>query len=238
MRKNRARQLFSFVTIGTLVVGLCWLRRRVDRPTIQRRFWNPVYDHLAGLYDAVDWLTFNTTQRFRQRVLPYLPAPGGRLLEVGFGTGRLHVELASLYEMAGVDLAPGMVRITRNRLASKGLQSDLRQGSVYSLPWPSDSFDAVLSTFAFSAFADAESALDEMIRVTRPGGRLIILDAGEARNGNLLAHGLAILWQWLGDYMRDEVPLMQARGLSVLREEFGPGGCIHLVVGICPGVSV
>jgi hypothetical protein len=99
-------------------------------------------------------------------------------------------------------------------------------------------FDAVASTFAFSAFSDAGTALDEMIRVVKPGGRVIIVDAGEASDGNIVAHLLARAWVLLGDYMRDEVPLMEARGLTVEREEYGPWGSIHVVVGTRPGGSV
>ena len=71
------------------VLALNRFRRGVDRGTIQRRFWNPVYDRLATWYDAVDWLTFNTTHRLRLPVLRHLPPPGSRVLEIGFGSGKL-----------------------------------------------------------------------------------------------------------------------------------------------------
>jgi ubiquinone/menaquinone biosynthesis C-methylase UbiE len=204
------------------------------REKIQRHFWAPVYDRLAKLYDAVDWFTGNTTHRLRKRALRYLPPPGSHLLEVGFGSGRLHLELAERYAMAGLDRAPGMARLTKRRLAAHDRWSSLCIGSAYALPWPDGRFDAVLSTFAFSAFPDADRALDEMVRVIRPGGKVVIVDAGEAADGNLFARLLARLWELFGDYMRDEVPLMEARGLAVEREEYGPGGCVHVVVGTRP----
>ncbi len=204
------------------------------REKLQRRFWAPVYDRLAWLYDGVDWFTANTTHRLRRRALRYLPPAGSRLLEIGFGSGRLHLELAERYKMSGLDLAPGMVRLTKRRLAACGRESDLCIGSAYGLPWPDGTFDAVLSTFAFSAFPDADRALDEMARVTRPGGQVIIVDAGEASNGNFFAHLLARLWEAFGDFMRDEIPLMEVRGLVVEREEYGPWRCVHVVVGTRP----
>jgi methyltransferase OMS1 len=100
--------------------------------------------------------------------------------------------------------------------------------------WPDACFDAVISTFVFSAFLDADRALDEMVRVTKPGGKVIIVDAGEALDGNRMAHWLARLWEKMGDYIRDEAPLMQARGLSVQRQDHGPWGCVHVVVGTRP----
>jgi ubiquinone/menaquinone biosynthesis C-methylase UbiE len=204
------------------------------REEIQRHFWAPVYDRLAGLYDAVDWFTANTTHRLRKRGLRHLPPPGSRLLEIGFGSGRLHIELVERYEMAGLDRAPGMVRLTKRRLAARGRESNLCVGSAYALPWPDGHFDAVLSTFAFSAFPEADRALDEMVRVIKPGGKVIIVDAGEASDGNFFARFLAWLWGAFGDYMRDEVPLMEARGLAVEREEYGPWRCVHAVTGTRP----
>ncbi len=201
---------------------------------LQRHFWDPFYDRLSILYDAVDWFTGNATHHLRLRAWPYLPPAGSRVLEIGFGSGRLHVQLAESFEMSGLDLAPGMARLTKRRLAARALASTLCRGSVYALPWPDGHFDAVISTFAFSAFTDAERALDEMVRVIRPGGKVIVVDAGEASDGNAMAHFLAALWEWSGDYMRDEAPLLQARGLSVERQEYGPWGCVHVVVGTAP----
>jgi len=204
---------------------------------IQQRFWGPVYDRLAGLYDAVDWLTGNAAHRLRLHALPYLPPADSRLLEIGFGSGRLHLELAPEYQLAGLDRAFGMARLTKHRLSARGLESHLCAGSVYALPWPNDHFDAVISTFAFSAFPDAGGALDEMIRVTRPGGKVIIVDAGEAADGNAAAHLLANAWEAMGDYMRDEAALMVSRGLAVEREEYGPWRCVHVVVGTLPNAQ-
>lgn len=202
---------------------------------LQRRFWDPFYDRWAGFYDVlVNWLTLGVTQRLRRRALAYLPAEGDRVLEIGFGSGRLHHELAERYELAGLDLAPGMAHRPRRRLTRHDLHSALCVANAYAIPWPEESFDAVLSTFAFSAIPDGGRALDEMIRVTRPGGRVIIVDAGEAPNGNLPAHLLASLWAALGDFIRDEVPLMEARGLTVERAAYGPWGCVHVVVGQRP----
>jgi ubiquinone/menaquinone biosynthesis C-methylase UbiE len=195
--------------------------------------WRWIYDRLAGLYDAVDWLTANTTHRYRRRALPYLPARAdARVLEIGPGTGKFHVELAQRYAAtAAIDLAYGMMRQTHHRLDHHGLGATLCQGTVEALPWPDDQFDAVVSTFVLSAVPDLERAMDEMVRVLRPGGTVVVVDAGESEDGTWFAHVLARLWAAIGDYIRDEVPLMEARGLDVTREEFGPGGCVHVVAG-------
>ncbi|MBN2393372.1 MAG: methyltransferase domain-containing protein [Anaerolineae bacterium] len=235
--KNHNRSRRWVIGLGglTLVTGLLvYLRRRTDKVTLQRHFWDVIYDRLATLYDSVDWFTGGMTHRLRQPALRYLPPEGSRLLEIGFGSGRLHVELAERYSMAGLDRAPGMVRLTERRLAARGLTSELQVGDATALPWAEATFDAVLSTFAFSAFPDPDAALAEMVRVVKPGGVIIIVDAGEAQDGNAMAHFLAQLWAAFGDYMRDEVPLMEAQGLTVTREDYGPWGCVHVTVGKKP----
>jgi demethylmenaquinone methyltransferase/2-methoxy-6-polyprenyl-1,4-benzoquinol methylase len=198
--------------------------------------WQWIYDRLARAYDAVDWLTANTTHRYRRHALPYLPnRREARVLEVGAGTGKLHIELAQRYvSTAAVDLAFGMARLTHDRLIERDLRSAVCQSNVYALPWPDNSFDAVVSTFVLSAVPDLGRAMDEMVRVTRPGGAVVVVDAGESEDGTWFAHALARLWEAIGDYMRDEGPEMEARGLDVTREEFGPGGCVHVVAGTLP----
>jgi ubiquinone/menaquinone biosynthesis C-methylase UbiE len=201
------------------------------RAAIQRIFWNPVYDRFAGLYDSVDWFTGGYTHALRQRVFDFLPTAPAHILEVGMGTGRLHAELAQRYDMAGLDMASGMVLQTQERLAQRGRASGLTVGSVYAMPWLDGLFDVVLSTFAFSAFVDAPAALREMVRVMKPGGSVIIVDAGDALDGNRMAWALARSWEAMGDFMRDERPLMEGLGLEVQREDYGPWGCVHIVVG-------
>ena len=231
----RCRWIAGFGGVALVAGLLIWLRCRAGKATIQRRFWDVVYDRLALLYDGVDWFTGNTTHHLRRHALPHLPPEGSRVLEIGFGSGKLHAELAERYAMAGLDRAPGMVRLTQRRLVSRGLTSELHAGDVTALPWGDATFDAVLLTFAFSAFPDAETALDEIVRVIKPGGKLIIVDAGEALDGNAMARFLAQLWSALGDYMRDEVPLMKARGLTATREDYGPWNCVHVTVGTKAG---
>lgn len=241
MKRRAPHQRWLVALILGLAAG--WLlyrlrRHKPDNRTRQYRFWETFYDRYAALYDAVDWLTGNTTHRLRRRVLKFLPSPGTRVLEIGCGSGKLHVELAATYTLAGLDLAQGMINLTQRRLDAQGLTSDLRQGDAAALPWLDSSFDAVFSTFAFSALADQERALDEMVRVLKPGGRLIIADGGPALDNNRIAAFFARLWESLGPTMRDERPLLEARGLITFREDYGPWHTVHVTVGLKPPFSV
>jgi ubiquinone/menaquinone biosynthesis C-methylase UbiE len=221
---------------AALGLGVTWLLSRKDvRIWIQHHFWDRFYDRGSEIYEAMVRLSMGWWERLQGEALNWLPPEGARILEVGFGTGRLHVELARRYRTAGIDLAPGMVAYTQKRLARKGLESELVRGSAAAMPWANATFDAVVSTFAFSAMPDAEAVVAEMGRVVKSGGRVIIVDAGDALDGNWVAWALARLWAAGGDFMRDERPYMQAAGLAhIMREDYGPFNSVHVTVGTKP----
>jgi len=201
------------------------------------RFFNSVfYDALAPLYNSMDWLTFGAWWRLVRRALEHVPS-GGRVLEVGFGPGKLHVELARQAECCvGLDLAWGMCRFTQRRLRRLGLPSRITQGSAFELPYPSITFDMVVSTFAVSGLPNATDVLREMARVTNVGGRVVLVDIGLPGDNNRAGTFWARLWERMGDFLYDQPTMMQTVGLEITHfEEFGAGNHIRAVVGTRKG---
>ena len=98
--------------------------------------------------------------------------PGIKLLDVGCGTG-LATYLAARCgaTVAGLDAAEASVAIARERMP----EGDFRVGEMEKLPWPDGSFDAVTGFNSFQFAADPANALREAARVTRPGGRVLML---------------------------------------------------------------
>jgi demethylmenaquinone methyltransferase/2-methoxy-6-polyprenyl-1,4-benzoquinol methylase len=115
------------------------------------------YDRFAGRPDTAAL----------QRLLA-LP-PGGRLLDLGGGTGRISQTFADA-QIVLCDLAPGMLQEARK----KGLLAC--QGPAEALPFADAAFDAVLVVDAFHHFADQRRAVGEMLRVLRPAGRMVIVE--------------------------------------------------------------
>jgi ubiquinone/menaquinone biosynthesis C-methylase UbiE len=111
---------------------------------------------------------------YKRRVGELLePVAGGRYLDVGAGTGAEALALASRFavDVVGIDVSNAMVDEARRR----GLR-DAVVASAEALPFEDASFDGCWADRVFQHLADPEAALREMVRVTRPGGRLVVAD--------------------------------------------------------------
>ncbi|GIH24467.1 hypothetical protein Aph01nite_27770 [Acrocarpospora phusangensis] len=114
----------------------------------------------------------------RQREVAELLAHGrdDRVLEVGYGPGKLIALLASAGTVYGVDPSAEMrVQATaRNRKKARTGQVDLRLGTADATGFPDGYFDGVISVNNVALWPDLEAGLRELHRVTRPGGRLVV----------------------------------------------------------------
>ena len=106
-------------------------------------------------------------------------ASGERILDVGVGPGLLAREMAEIVgpkgRLAGIDQSADMLSVTRRRCQDL-LHATFEQADATLLPYPDESFDAVVSTQVYEYVPDMETALSEAARVLRPGGRIQILD--------------------------------------------------------------
>jgi phosphatidylethanolamine/phosphatidyl-N-methylethanolamine N-methyltransferase len=148
---------------------------------VENDFVAGVYEKLASVYD----LAFGPAlQPGRVRALRQMDIqPGERVLEVGVGTG---INL-SLYpktcRMTGIDFSSSMLEKARERVARGGLrQMRLLQMDAADLKFADDSFDIVYAPYVISVVSDPVKVAQEMRRVCRPGGRIIILNHFISRN--------------------------------------------------------
>ena len=129
--------------------------------------------------------------------------PGYRVLDVAYGTGVLAREAASCVGSAGsvvgLDPNPGMLAVAA-RLAP-GVA--WRQGTAESLPYPDQSFDAVVSQFGLMFFTDRRQALREMLRVLVPGGHLTVAVWDSLANTPAYAAEVALLERMAGQRAAD-----------------------------------
>lgn len=132
------------------------------------------YGKLAPHYDR-RW-SFYIEATLRETLSRLELQPGESLLDVGCGTGLLLEALSDSVpdaKLSGADPSPEMLEVARKRLGEVAL---LEQSHAESLPFSNQSFDVVVSTNAFHYFRDPMVALEEMARVLRPNGRLVLTD--------------------------------------------------------------
>jgi ubiquinone/menaquinone biosynthesis C-methylase UbiE len=107
-----------------------------------------------------------------------LPAAGPLdALDVGCGTGFLSLELAARgHRVTGIDFAPAMLDRARHKAGERGLGVRFETADAEQLPFAPASFDLVISRHVLWTLPHPEAAIDEWIRMLRPGGRLVVID--------------------------------------------------------------
>jgi ubiquinone/menaquinone biosynthesis C-methylase UbiE len=114
------------------------------------------------------------------RILDLVVGGRGTLdaLDVGCGTGFLSLELAGRgHRVTGIDFAPQMLAEARKKAAAQGIAVRFEEGDAEQLRFPAGSFDLVMTRHVLWTLPHPEAAIDEWIRVLRPGGRLAAMDS-------------------------------------------------------------
>lgn len=115
-------------------------------------------------------------ERYRRQLLAHVQ---GAVLEIGFGTGlNLPCYPEHIHKITGVDPNPGMGSLARRRIASSPIAVDWQVADAQKLPFPSQSFDSVVSTWTLCSIPNVAKALREIRRVLRAGGKLFFLEHG------------------------------------------------------------
>ena len=98
-------------------------------------------------------------------------------LDVGCGTGILSLELAKRgHNVTGIDFAPQMLDLARQKATAAHVDIRFDEGDAEALPYPPGRFDLVITRHVLWTLPHPEAAIDEWIRVLRPGGRLAVID--------------------------------------------------------------
>ena len=142
-------------------------------------------------YDRVNhWMTFGQDKVWRKNVRNHAKE-GMKILEVGCGPGSFAEDLVGL-DVTCLDPSAEMLRVAKKRVdsarKSRGEEpAKYVEAIAESIPLPDDTFDRVFCLFSFRDFQDKKKGLEEIFRVLKPGGQLVICDAGKAN----WFHGLA-----------------------------------------------
>lgn len=129
---------------------------------------------LAARFDRVNRLL---TGRYRRRQFADVE---GRVLEVACGTGTNLRYLPDAVEYVGIDISEAMLARAWETLDRVDVDGRLERMDAQELSFADDSFDTVISSFSTCTFPDRVAALDEMARVCRPDGRVVLIEHGRS----------------------------------------------------------
>lgn len=142
-----------------------------------------VYSAYASVYDQTFGRIFHESREAVIRNLEIVR--GERILEVGVGTGISLPLYPSSSKVVGIDLSAGMLKKAQKRLITHQLSHvELMQMDAGQMEFEDDSFDLVMAAYVVTAVPDYRKVVTEMIRVCRPGGRIVMLN--HFSNGNKL----------------------------------------------------
>src|SRR5580693_8172245 len=165
-----------------------------DRATVEHAYdrWAPVYDLVFG----------GVFSKGRRAAIALTNEIGGRVLEVGVGTGISLPQYASNLRIFGTDISEAMLEKAKKRVTELGLKNveGLAVMDAEKLEFPDNSFDVVMAQYVVTAVPNPEKALDEFARVLRPGGELIVLSRVSADAGmrHFIERGLQPVVRQLG----------------------------------------
>lgn len=155
-----------------------------------------LYGRWAWAYDAVSWLvSLGRWAAWRRQALDHIQ--GRRVLEVGFGTGDLLLEMASRgLEVVGLDPSAAMHRIAARKLRRRGLSVPRVRAAAQAMPFRDGSFDTVVTTFPAEYVVDPATwrEMARLLRASSGGGRWIVVGAYVEYRHPILARSVRLLF--------------------------------------------
>ncbi|MBE8718845.1 bifunctional demethylmenaquinone methyltransferase/2-methoxy-6-polyprenyl-1,4-benzoquinol methylase UbiE [Cellvibrio polysaccharolyticus] len=149
-----------------------------------------VFHSVASRYDLMNDLMSGGVHRLWKRFTIEVSAvrAGHKVLDIAGGTGDLSYQFAKLVGAEGqvilADINASMLNVGRDRLLDRGLSGNIQfaQADAQYLPFPDNTFDCITIAFGLRNVTDKDMALRSMLRVLKPGGRLLVLEFSKPQN--------------------------------------------------------
>jgi phosphatidylethanolamine/phosphatidyl-N-methylethanolamine N-methyltransferase len=189
--------------------------------------WAPIYDPIFG---------FITGRAIRATMTAVNALVPGRILEVGVGTGLALPLYKTEHRIVGIDLSPDMLRRAEKKVAAERLANieGLAEMDAANLAFPDAAFDAAVAMFVMTVVPDAPLVLAEIVRVVKPGGRIVIVNHFSADSGLRAAterwlSRFASSLGWHPEFAKEQV--LGCAGMKLLSERsLSPFGLYTLLV--------
>ena len=182
------------------------------------------YDHVEGVLDLLG------LRRLRRSVLS---EASGKVLEVAVGTGKNLIYYPRDCRIIALDLSNEMLKVARNRAAKLSMHVSFLVVDAEALPFPDNSFDTVVSSLSTCTFPNPVAVLEDMARVCRTSGKILLLEHGRSdrewlgrwqdRHADQFAKPLGCNWN------RKTLELIKDAGLKVVRARRTFFGIFHQI---------
>ncbi|NHI83872.1 MAG: methyltransferase domain-containing protein [Candidatus Thorarchaeota archaeon] len=153
--------------------------------------WIAQYEEMAESYDDLvkqydDWLGIDMMKE-RERIVRFVPIEAPvKILDVSIGTAATFIALYNAFQgkqmerfnLHGLDLSLGMLKVAKQKIEKRSLDISLVHGNVFNIPYKNNSFNIVYHSGGINTFSDIGLALNEMLRVVRSGGIVVVVDEG------------------------------------------------------------
>lgn len=147
-----------------------------------------MFDKIANRYDFFNhFFSFGIDKIWRKKTIDILREhKPEKILDIATGTGDLAIEAIRLNpkSIVGIDISEGMLKIGREKIKKKGLQSiiEIKKGDAENLEFKDENFDAVIVAFGVRNFEHLDTGLNEIFRVIKKNGYIVILEFSKPRN--------------------------------------------------------
>ncbi|MFZ6011262.1 MAG: bifunctional demethylmenaquinone methyltransferase/2-methoxy-6-polyprenyl-1,4-benzoquinol methylase UbiE [Bacteroidota bacterium] len=146
-----------------------------------------MFNNISRRYDFLNhFLSLGIDRGWRRKAIRYLqPLRPRTILDVATGTGDFALQALALNpdKIVGIDISEGMLEVGRQKIQQRGLKDkvELRSGDSENLQFEENKFDAVTVAFGVRNFENLERGLEEIFRVLKPGGMLVVLEFSRPR---------------------------------------------------------
>ncbi|MGY5875026.1 MAG: class I SAM-dependent methyltransferase [Candidatus Thorarchaeota archaeon] len=157
------------------------------------------YDELVKQYD--EWLGADLMKE-REAFTQFITIEGpARIIDVSIGTAanfealynRFKGKQMGRFDLHGLDVSTGMLMASKKKMQSLDIDVSLIHGSVFNIPYKKNTFDIVIHSGGINTFSDIPKALEEMLRITKPWGFVIVTDEGLSPEVRETERGKAII---------------------------------------------
>ena len=191
------------------------------------------YDEIADQYEKKTWFDQHIlgVARLKKKLLSKAT---GKTLEVACGTGQNFALFAPNSEITAIDLSPKMLEQARQNAIVHGLNVNLAVMDAEKLEFPDASFDTVVSTLSTCTFPDPVKALQEVKRVCKPGGLILLLEHGHSSLPWLASYQDRHEYQHYEQHAgcrwnQDPLDLVKAADIKVLKSKRAVMGIFHSI---------